>query len=139
MAAIEQLCEAVLAAQDKRDAAKSVYEKADKAFTDVQEELTAAMVDIGQDKASFGEKNFATRIKVTWKQDAAAKDAVLKLLKAEAPEVVKESVHSATLSKFMTDRDSEFGDSGPAWWARLRESVQKTETTALSITKKKSR
>ena len=139
MATIEKLCEAVITAQDQRDSIKAKLDKADKAFGDAQGKLTAAMVDIGQDEASFGDKNFATKLKVSWKQNPAQKDAVLKLLKAEAPDVVKESVHASTLTKFMNERDAEFQDAGPQWWKSLRDGVQKIESTVLSITKKKGR
>ena len=65
------------------------------------------------------------------------KDEMLNLLKAQAPEVVKESVHAAALSKFMNEKSTEFSDGGPKWWANLLDGISRTEATVLSITKKK--
>jgi len=137
MPSVELLCESVLKARDSRDSAKSVLDKAEKEVAAAEKALIEAMVDIGQDSASFGEKNFATKHKIAWKAESSHKDAIIKLLRVEAPEVVKESVHAATLNKFMNERSSEWTNDGPSWWADLCGWVARQESTTLSVTKRR--
>ena len=132
---MEKLCEAVLSAQNQRDSAKSALDKADKALADAEATLAKAMVAAGEDETEFGEKKFVTKLKVNWKSLAAHKEDLLAVLRKEAPEVVKESVHTSTLNKFMNSRESEFASNAPGWWTSVLGMVERKEATVLSITK----
>ena len=132
---IDKLCEAVLEARDHRDMVKSNLDKAEATAREAEVALRDAMVGVGQEKASFGERNFAVKTKVSWKTLAANQTALFGVLRKQAPEILKESVHNATLSKFMKDREAEFHDEAPPWWGELTGLVERREESALSITK----
>lgn len=139
MSDIDELATSVIQAQEAHDAAKKVLDDAKGALATAKEALAKAMVDSETPKLSHEGRKFATNTKVSWKTRSAHKDDLLVLLKAEAPDVVKESVHAATLNKFMNDKEKEWSDAGPEWWGRAREFVERNEETVLSITKSKAK
>jgi hypothetical protein len=135
MPSIEELCDALLAARDARDAAKAALDRADETYGAAEKALVDAMVDVGQDKATHAGMTFATKHKVSWKAAPAEQDGLIRVLRAEAPEVVKETVHAATLTKFMNEHEQEYGDGGPGWWKQVLHMVKRSEATVLSLTK----
>jgi hypothetical protein len=136
---IDELCTAVLKAQEARDSAKKIMDAATDSFNEAKSALASAMVEAGTSNTTLDGRKFATKTKVTWKTRSAHKDDLLALLRTEAPEVVKESVHAATLNKFMTDKEKEWSDDAPEWWGTAQEYVERLEDTALSVTKTKSK
>jgi len=139
MSNVDELCTTVIQAQEAHDAAKKILDDAKKVLEDAKKALTSAMVETETPKKTYEGRKFATSTKVSWKTRSAHKDDLLTLLKSEAPEVVKESVHAATLNKFMNDKEKEWSDTGPEWWGTARDYVERTEDTVLSITKTKAK
>jgi hypothetical protein len=135
MSNIDELCTSVIQAQEAHDAAKAALDDAKKALNTAKEALSKAMVESETPKKTYEGRKFATSTKVSWKTRSKHKDDLLSLLKTEAPEVVKESVHAATLNKFMNDKEKEWSDAGPEWWGQARDFVERLEDTVLSITK----
>lgn len=139
MSTIDELCTSVIQAQEAHDAAKATLDDAKSALNAAKEALAKAMVESETPKKTHEGRKFATSTKVSWKTRSAHKDDLLVLLKAEAPEVVKESVHAATLNKFMNDKEKEWQAEGPEWWGKARDYVERSEDTVLSITKTKAK
>jgi len=139
MSNVDELCTTVIQAQEAHDAAKKVFDEAKKALEEAKKALTGAMVESETPKTTYEGRKFATSVKVSWKARSAHKDELLVLLKTAAPEVVKESVHAATLNKFMNDKEKEWSDAGPEWWGTARAYVERSEDTVLSITKTKAK
>ncbi|MBL4846582.1 MAG: hypothetical protein JKY65_13735 [Planctomycetes bacterium] len=139
MGSIDELCTTVIAAQEARDSAKSTLDDATGALNEAKSALASAMVEAETAKTTFDGRKFATNTKVSWKTRSKHKDDLLSLLRTEAPEVVKESVHSATLNKFMNEKEKEWSEEGPEWWTTARDYVERLEDTVLSITKTKAK
>lgn len=139
MTSIDELCAAVVKTQEARDSAKKALDEATESLNEAKSTLASAMVEAGTSKTTLDGRKFATKTKISWKTRSAHKDDLLTLLRTEAPEVVKESVHAATLNKFMSDKEKEWSDDGPEWWGTAREYVERIEDTALSVTKTKTK
>jgi hypothetical protein len=139
MTSIEELCTSVLTAQDARDGAKKTLDEATEALNAAKSALASAMVDAGTAKTALDGRKFATSTKISWKTRSAHKDDLLSLLRTEAPQVVKESVHAGTLNKFMNEKEKEWSEGGPEWWTKARDYVERSEDTVLSITKSKTK
>lgn len=139
MSSIDEMCTAVIAAQEARDSAKGVLDAATDALNTAKSALASAMVESETPKTTYEGRKFATSTKISWKTRSKHKDELLSLLRTEAPQVVKESVHAATLNKFMNDKEKEWSDEGPEWWGTAREYIERLEDTVLSVTKTKAK
>ena len=131
---LDELCEAVLSARSAKDKLKAELDACGKTLQAAEDKLSAALSD---EKVSHGGLTFSTTVFVSWKTPKDGKDKLLALLKEGAPELVKESVNSSTLSAYLRKNATQLDTDAPDWWTKAKSYVERHETTKLSVKRSK--
>jgi len=134
---LETLCSEVLAARSAKDELKSQLAAADKELSKLEASLATLIGAEDGNKISHEGFTFSATSTVNWKTVKDGKDKLLQLLKQGAPELVKESVNSATLSAFLRKNESTLDDSNPEWWTSAKNCLERSEKQSLSVRKGK--
>ena len=133
---VEELCEEVIAARDKRAALKAELDRVEGALKDIEDQLVARMVEEDCGATRVGGFEFSSTTKVNWKPVAAKRDDLIVALKQGVPELVKETVNAATLASYFRKHEQELEKDQPVWWGAAKACVQRVESAGLSVRKK---
>jgi hypothetical protein len=117
--------------RERRQACIDALADAERNVELTEAELASAMASAGVRTYRHGGLTFAPRVRETWRLVRERRPDALALLKAHAPHVVRESVHPATLTRFLRDHLARIASSG--WWPALEPCVARRERVYVSV------
>ena len=133
---LEDLASALVAAKETMEAAKVALDEAKDAYARLEAQLLQAAADDQQPVRASG-RYVSVHTTHRWSVPKDQKEAVLSLLKEHRPDLVKETVHPATLNKVAEQMRT--SDAPEPWWADVGALLDMKATTAVKVTKAKPR
>jgi len=132
---VEQLAASLVSAKEEMEAAKSALDDAKRAYDALDAQMVEAMVAAGQSSLKAGGRYVSVRTSHRWSVPKESKDAVLDLFKTHRPDMVKETVHPASLNKLADEMRT--AEAPLAWWGDVDKLLSMTSSTAVRVTKAK--
>ncbi len=132
---VEQLGASLVSAKEQMEAAKSALDDAKRAYEALEAQMVDAMAAAGESLMKSGERYVSVRTTHRWAVPKESKDAVLGLLKTHRPDMVKETVHPASLNKLAEEMRT--ADAPLAWWGDVDDLLTMSSATAVKVTKAK--
>lgn len=133
---VQNLVAAVTTAHDRREACKDELKKADEEFARLEQELAPRLIDLGLSVRTDRWVLSAVR-SVSWHSPITRRGEIVDIVKAGIPNLVKETVNAGSLNAHLRKEEAALDAEGPAWWARLKAVLERSEELALSMTKAK--
>jgi hypothetical protein len=127
------LAERFAAALERVEERKAALREAEAERDRLEEELAARLEASGADSLEHGRFVFAPRRMVQWRVIADDREQVVRLCRAGAPELVKETVNAASLAGFLRREERRLEREAPSWWGELRPLLERSETLSLSV------
>lgn len=118
--------------EDHKTALRLAEEERDRLELEIATQLEAA----GMDSLPHDRWTFSPKRTVTWKVIPDERDAVVRLCKEGAPELVKETVNAASLAGYLRREESRLASEAPRWWQDLEPLLERTESLSLSVRKR---
>ncbi|MBL4635572.1 MAG: hypothetical protein JKY56_17055 [Kofleriaceae bacterium] len=137
MSDIEKLCQQVISARSKRDELKESLASASQELDSLESELAGKLLQRNEAKLEYDGVQFSATNQRSWKTRPEGKETLLGLLKESVPELVKESVHASTLSSYPKKNEERLESAMDPWWVAAKECLLRSESTSLSVRKKK--
>ena len=102
-------------------------------------EIATLLEAAGTDSLPHDRWVFAPKRTVSWKVVTDDRDAVVRLVKLGAPELVKETVNAQSLAGFLRREEDRLAREAPPWWLDLEPLLERTESLSLSVRKRSAR
>lgn len=127
------LAKLLTAALERVEERKAALREAEAERDGLEAELATRLEAAGADSLEHDRFVFSPRRTVQWRVVAEDKEAVVRLCKDGAPELVKETVNASSLAGFLRREERRLERDGPGWWAALRPLLERTESLSLSV------
>jgi len=128
---VADLAAKLLETRDRRDALKATLGAVDLEVAAAESELATAMTAAGLRSFEHRGRALVPRLRETWSSRPGRQAEVVAILKAHIPSIVRETVHPATLNRFLGDRRAELATS--SWWASLEPCLTRTERAFIAV------
>lgn len=132
---VERLAASLVHAKEKMEEAKASLDDAKRAYGLIETEMVEAMATAGETLVKAEGRFVNVRTSHRWSVPKENQDAVVGLLKAHRPEIVKETVHAATLNKLAEEMRT--AEAPSDWWADVDGLLSMSSTSAVKVTKTK--
>jgi len=134
---VDALAAQLVSAKEQVEAAKDALSDAKRAYQEIEAQMAEVMETAGEELVKSGERYVSLRTTHRWSVPKENKQALVSALKAHRPDVVKETVHTATLNKLAEQMRT--ADAPEAWWSEVDELLSMSTSTAVKVTKSKPR
>ena len=132
---MEQLAASLVSAKEQMEAAKKELDAAKKAYGILEAQMAEAMATADLSLVKAAGRFVSVRTSHRWSVPKENKDAVTELFKAHRPDVVKETVHPATLNKLAEEMRT--AEAPLPWWPEVDGLLSMSSSTAVKVTKSK--
>jgi len=134
---VDTLAAQLVSAKEQMEAAKGALDTAKRAYEQLEAQVAEAMGAAGSDVLKSGERYVSVRTSHRWSVPKESQQAVVGLLKTHRPDIVKETVHTATLNKLAEQMRT--AEAPEAWWGEVGGLLTMSTSTAVKVTKAKPR
>lgn len=132
---VEQLAAALVSAKEEMEAAKEALDDAKRAYGKLEVQMADAMASADKTLLKASGRFVSVRTTHRWSVPKESKDALVGLLKTHRPDMVKETVHSATLNKVAEEMRT--AETPLPWWGEVNSLLLMSTSTAVKVTKSK--
>ncbi len=132
---VDQLAASLVSAKEQMEAASSALDEAKKAYAAIEAQVAEAMGAGGQTMLKAGGRYVSMQTTHRWSVPKDNRDAVVALFKTHKPDIVKETVHPATLNKLAEENRT--AETPTAWWPEISGLLSMSSSTAVKVTKSK--
>jgi hypothetical protein len=132
---VEQLAASLVNAKEQMEVAKDALDDAKRAYGKLEAQMAEAMATADKTVLKASGRFVSVRTTYRWSVPKESKEAVVGLLKTHRPDMVKETVHSATLNKLAEEMRT--AEAPLAWWGEVDGLLSMSASTAVKVTKSK--
>ncbi len=132
---IEDLCKKVIDARSAKDELKAKLDEASSELVAMESSLASLMRESEKTSIVQAGMVFSPTLKVSWKVQSADKERLVGFLKQGAPELVKETVNSSSLSSYLRKNEASLDSDSADWWVSAKTCLDRSENAGLSIRK----
>lgn len=132
---VDALAASLVSAKEQIEAAADALDDAKRAYAKIEAQMLEALSAADKTLVKSGARYVSTKTTHRWSLPKEGRDEVIQLLKTHKPDLVKETVHPASLNKAAEQQRT--ADAPAPWWAEVGDKLTYATTTAVRVTKSK--